>query len=134
MAGGGIAIAYDAKWVEKYLNAYDERVFADKTLEKPNADLALLDKCLSGLPSYERDLVTALCIKGVSEREYAARTGLTRYRVRAEKKRILDMTARVFAGAHAPKKQAAGAGYPPASGSVEFSSEPPDRRKKPNKF
>ena len=87
------------------LNSYKERTYKEAVLQKKDERKELLDRCLNELKSYERDLVCNLCLDGVSERDYARTTGLSRHHVRCEKERILTMIASVFTEYFAPKEQ-----------------------------
>ena len=87
------------------LNSYKERTYKEAVLRKKDEPKELLDRCLNELKSYERDLVCNLCLDGVSERDYARLSGLSRYHVRCEKERILTMIASVFTEYFAQEKQ-----------------------------
>lgn len=91
--------------MEKLLNSYKERTYKNAVLQIKDERKELLDRCLDELYPYERDLIRGLCAEGVSEREYARHTGLTRYQVRCEKERILKQIASVFTDYFAPEKQ-----------------------------
>lgn len=58
--------------------------------------LNFLDWCLTQLDSYERNLITALCMDGVSIRHYANVSGFSRYFVAKERDRVLEMLERYF--------------------------------------
>ncbi len=105
MVGGGDPIAaVDERWMERFLKDYRDRAYVSRVLQKRDVKLALVKKCLGALLSYERDLLVFLLVQGASERVVAKKTGLTRYRVREEKKRLLRLTARAMQEATKPKK------------------------------
>lgn len=96
MAGGRNILTETVKEVEQLLREYRERTFSDKVLGETDEKIKLLDKCLNNLYPHERELLIQLCVENVSERTCAKLTGLTRYRVRKEKERLLALTASVF--------------------------------------
>ncbi len=96
MVGGGDTIDAELQWANRLLAEYDERDYLKRVLQNEDIGMTLIDRCLNGFSAWEKDLLYALCVKKVSEREYAKKVGLTRYRVREEKKRLLKMAALVL--------------------------------------
>ena len=96
MVGGRDTIDRNNIDVEKLLRDYNDRKYMAKVLEKKDEEIELLDKCLFTLSPCERELLLNLFVNNVSERDCVRLTGLTRYRVRKEKERLLGLTAAVF--------------------------------------
>lgn len=96
MVGGRDTIDRNNIDVEKLLRCYNDRKYMAKVLEKKDEEIELLDKCLFTLSPCERELLLNLFVNNVSERDCVRLTGLTRYRVRKEKERLLGLTAAVF--------------------------------------
>lgn len=96
MVGGRDHIDPQIQWVNGILAEYDETTYVNKVLNRADGRTSLIDRCFNGLYTWEKELLVALCVKKISERAYARKTGLSRYRVREEKKRLLRLTARVL--------------------------------------
>lgn len=96
MAGGRDILTTTTEEVKLLLTEYNERKYKSKVLGRKDEKIELVDRCLACLPPHERELVINLCIKKVSERDCARITGLTRYRVRKEKERLIALAAAVF--------------------------------------
>lgn len=96
VVGGRDPVDWDASKMEELLHSYRDRAYKCAVLGEKDERLKLLDSCLDALLPYERDLIDSLCAKRVSEKTYAQHVGITRYRVRCEKARILSAMASVF--------------------------------------
>ncbi len=96
MVGGRDPLDWDANMVEELLHSYRDRAYKCAVLGEKDERQELLDSCLDALLPYERDLIDSLCSKRVAEKTYAQHVGITRYRVRCEKARILSAMASVF--------------------------------------
>ena len=96
MVGGRDILTTKTEEVKLLLTEYNERKYTSKVLGQKDEKIELIDRCLTCLPSHERELLINLCIKKVSERDCARLTGLTRYRVRKEKERLIALAAAVF--------------------------------------
>ena len=106
MVGGRDPVDWDASKVEELLHSYRDRASKCAVLGEKDERQELLDSCLDALLPYERDLIDSLCLKRVSEQAYAQHAGITRYRVRCEKARILSAMASVFSEYYRTKETA----------------------------
>ena len=93
MVGGRDTIIWTEETVERSLSGYKERAYLESVAKSGDPTNVRLDACLEKLKPCEKDLVKKLCIERLSERAYATETGMTRYRVRKEKQRLLRLTA-----------------------------------------
>lgn len=96
MVGGRNTIERRVCEVEQLLRQYKKRIYISKVSGEKDEKVELMDRCLACLSHYERDLIKNLLIENVSERDCAKLTGLTRYRVRKEKERLLSLTSAAF--------------------------------------
>ena len=74
---------------EKDLSAFASLSAENEALAPELSDSAELRRCLGKLPKSDRDLVSALYYKGMTQEQYAAKTGISQQKVSRELKRIL---------------------------------------------
>ena len=70
--------------------------------------LEFLEKCLTSLDDFERDLMEKTCIDGVSLRGYARVSGFSRETITKERKLILELICHFFNKNEQKKRESSG--------------------------
>jgi len=89
--------------VKELLNSYGvikKEIAVCKQAGVPCAEkeekIKFLDFCLGVLETYERELIMAICMNGISIRQYSRCAGFSRNFIAKERDRILSMLTRFF--------------------------------------
>lgn len=78
------------------LGEYKERKVIAEVLRRKDEELDFLDRCIGCFEPHERDLIVKTCIEGVSLREYARQSGVSRDTLSKERKRLLAFLGKIF--------------------------------------
>ena len=97
MVGGGDRIEeLHQNQVNELLRDYKERKVVAEVLHRKDEELDFLDECIGCFEPHERDLIVKTCVEGVSLREYARQSGVSRDTLSKERKKLLAFLGRIF--------------------------------------
>ena len=96
MVGGNNRIVSDTERVMYLLENYKQLKRAARLTETENAEITALDKCMSVLETYERDLIQKTVIEGVSIRAYSINSCFSRTFVTKRRKEIIEEVTKYF--------------------------------------